>query len=55
MMATISAATEKTQYKNITQRPSPLFLLRKHRKKTMDNISDKYAILGSNALILHQI
>lgn len=53
--AAISATMEKTQDRNIIHSPSFLFLLMKHRKKTTDNISDKYATLGSNALILHQI
>jgi len=53
--AAISATMENTQDKNIIHSPSFLFRLMKHRKKTTDNISDKYATLGSNALILHQI
>lgn len=53
--AAISATMEKTQDRNIIHSPSFLFLFKKQRKKTTDNISDKYATLGSNALILHQI
>jgi hypothetical protein len=51
----ISATMEKMQDKKIIHSPSLLFLFKKQRKKTTDNISDKYATFGSNALILHQI
>jgi len=51
----ISAATEAIQERNIIHSPSFLFLLKKQRKKTTDNTSDKFATLDSNALIFHQI
>lgn len=51
----ISANMEKTQHKNTIHSPSLLFLFKKQRKKTTDNISDRYATFGSNALILYQI
>jgi len=55
MVERSSAIGERQQNTKITHNPSPLFRLRKLRKKIIGNISEMNVMSGSNTLFFYQI